>query len=492
MCVLLLATLVTLVTPEPAQAYPFGWYGPPVSNTGEICPGGFGLTRKIVPCVKETIIQGVNLFLVPFSAALASTINAVCVLSIAVAGMWVTSGRIKAATRDMVILAVKLIFVTIMTWNFGGFFGMMLDVMEDLLGLAGVYALSMSSLSNNANCPAFSGAMLSLMVWEQVDCAIEILIGGIFSPFTLAAGIAGFLMSALISTTVGAFIALMGFYIVIQLIYALAKAVYTFVSAYVAFAVMVLISPLFIPCILFKVTKPYFDKWLRLTVSFILQPMIVFAYLSMLMVAVDMTVFVGPNSVYRVLAGNAVDSYGFELGSYLMGVGAYGQEPMMAQTIGLDPNKIINEIGMQGTADTGAAGEVGNFASQTFGDWTSSLYQWMGLGSGGSELRFYKVDWPTTAVDWNWLAFIDGTLQWTNGQPDPTIFMIKLITSFFMAAVVAYIFLNMLDSLPFLSAGIAGVPAGMPTLGHGQLAPPGSNLMETFKTKISSLSQGGR
>jgi len=352
----------------------------------------------------------------------------------------------------------------------------------------------MSSLTNNVDCPAFSNSGIDLLIWEQVDCAIETLVGGIFSPFTLAFGMAGFLMGALLSTTAGVFIALMGIYIVIQILYALAKATYVFISAYIAFAFMVIISPLFIPCILFRVTKPYFDKWLRLTISFMLQPMILFAYLSMLMVAADLTIFTGPNSIYRVLAGNAVDSPGFELGAYLVQIGAYTEEPMGGQAIGVNPRKVLNEVGAPGAADSGAAGKIGDLAIRNSQAWVQNdVYNSLGIGNGGSDLRFFKVDWPTTAVDWEWLAMLDGSLQYPPTGPDPTQYMIKVFTSFFMATVVAYIFLTMLDSLPFLSAGLAGVPAGMPTLGQGSIAPPGSNLMESFKAKMSGgLGGGGR
>ncbi len=522
---LLLATLVTIVLPEQAHAYQFDSYGNPLQN-GKVCGKGIGpnqdkgLTRRVVPCVKETIITAVNNFLVPFSQFMASTVKAMCLLSIAIGGIWVASGRAQAALKDMSILFIKIIFVTIMTWNFGGMFGWFLDIMDQMLAITGQYALSMSSLTYNSNCPAFSNAGLSLLIWEQVDCLIETLIGSVFSPFTLAFGIAGFLMGAILSTTVGVFIALLGFYIVMQVLFAVAKAMYIFISAYIAFSFMVLISPIFIPCIVLRVTKPYFDKWLRLTISFMLQPMIVFAYLSMLMVAADITIFTGENSVYRVLAGDAVDTPGFELGAYLVQAGVYREEPMGGQAVGINPRKVLNDLGAPTPADSGVAGDIGNIAVKGTGAWTQDgIYNYLGIGNGNSDLRFFKVDWPVNAVDWTRLAFLrDGTCPpspandpapqpnpnpenntstdcWTvdeNWEIDPTPYMIRLMVSFFMAAVVAYIFLTMLDSLPFLSAGIAGVPAGMPTLGHGTIAPPGSNLMDSFKAKMEGLVSGAK
>jgi type IV secretory pathway VirB6-like protein len=497
-CVLLLIGLVTVVAPEPAYAYNFNSYGPAINAAGDVCPQGVpgsggnrGLTRRIVPCVKETLVSAVNNFLIPFSQALYSTIAAACTLAIAIGGIWVASGRINAALRDMTVLFIKIFFVAVMTWNFGGLFGVFLDVMEDLLAMAGSGAIHMSSLANHPACPSLtSGAPASLLVWERVDCSIEVLVGGVFSYFTLSMGIAGFLMSALLSSTSGVFVALLGFYIVVQFLYAVAKAVYTFLSAYMAFTIMVLVSPLFIPCILFRVSKPFFDKWLRLTLSFILQPMIVFAYLSMLVVAFDFTVFKGPFSVYRVIAGDAVDNDDFQLGAYLLQVPAYAKDGIGGKAIGINPRKILKELPPEIPQDTGTIGIIAGMPVNTaVDDWTKHIYSFLGLGDNDTSLRFIKVDWPTTAVNWPVLAAAQGN----SGGGDEMLpnFFRQLFASLFMAAIVAYIFLSMLDALPYLSAGLAGVPAGMPTLGHGNIAPPGSNLMETFKAKMDGWVKGG-
>lgn len=492
-------TLVATVTPEPAHAYQFNSYGPPIGGNGQVCPNGNGLTRRIVPCIRETIITAVNQFMGPFSAFMARTINALCVLAIALGGIWVTTGRVNAGLRDMSILFMKIGFVSVMTNNFGGMFSAFLDMMEDMLAMAGQYAISMSSLSSSPNCPQFTTNVMSLKIWEQVDCAIENLLGGIYMGSSVGMGLAGFLMAAFLSTTAGIFVALLGFYIIFQFLYAIAKATYTFISAYLAFSFMVLISPLFIPCILLRSTKPYFDKWLRLTVSFMLQPMIVFAYISMLIVAFDQTVFVGSNapgvpnnSVYYVLTKERSQQPGFTIGPALRGMGIYAESPIGGQAVGVNPRQILEKFGGPNPANSGVSSIIGNMknlgisnaAQDSQNQWSTGIYNYMGLGDNGQGVRFFKVDWPTTAVDWKELGA-------RNGFNDVTEYMIYVFTSFFMAAVVAYIFLNMLDSLPFLSAGLAGVPAGMPVLGAGPLSPPGTNLMDTFKSKMEGLAKPG-
>lgn len=65
------------------------------------------------------------------------------------------------------------------------------------------------------------------------------------------------------------------------------KVAYFFMCPIVAMAVMLFLAPIMIPCILFRKTKSYFDKWLKNLISFALQPMIVFAYVGMALTMID-------------------------------------------------------------------------------------------------------------------------------------------------------------------------------------------------------------
>jgi hypothetical protein len=138
-------------------------------------------------------------------------------------------------------------------------------------------------------------------IWGRVDCALNTLIGSIFNPKLLLAGLLGFFVCAFISGSFGLFIALIGFAIIFVLIFALLRATYVTITAYVALALMAIISPIFITCILFGTTRAYFEKWLKLTMSFILQPIFLFAYLAMMLAAFDTVIYDGKYSVYRAI-----------------------------------------------------------------------------------------------------------------------------------------------------------------------------------------------
>lgn len=494
--------LVTFLPVTQAYAYNFGYNGYQVApgQPIPICTAGKGLVARIVPCIKETIIDAVNHFLMPFSMFFAKAIAALCTLAIAIGGYWVASGRTNAALRDMTILFIKIIFVGMFAFNFGGMFGTFLDVMEEMSAIAAHYATYTTSLTYNMNCQTFWTSNVNMWLWENLDCALELLVGGIASPATLFGGMAGFLVGAFLSTTAGMFVALLCFYIITQSIFAIARAVYIFLCACIGFAIMVLFSPIFVPCIVLQATKPYFDKWMRLTISFLIQPVIVFAYISMMTAALDKTVFVGEFSVFRTIAGNDVDQPNFQIGKWLIDKGMYANDFVGGQAIGVNPRRILETLKAPVDLKSGTAGNIGDTIVGTAADWRQNIYKKMGIEKG--NLNFFKVGWPTKPVNWTKLSYERNL--WTfefvpgpGGIPvpfyDPTPFMVKLFVSCFMAAVVAYIFMVMLDSLPFLTAGIAGAGGGgMPILGHGQLAPPGSNLMESFKAKMQGLAGSGR
>ena len=65
------------------------------------------------------------------------------------------------------------------------------------------------------------------------------------------------------------------------------KAAYIFIASSMAMTVMLFVSPLIIPCILFKKTKGIFDGWLKNLISFALQPMVMFAYIGMALMIMD-------------------------------------------------------------------------------------------------------------------------------------------------------------------------------------------------------------
>jgi type IV secretion system protein VirB6 len=67
----------------------------------------------------------------------------------------------------------------------------------------------------------------------------------------------------------------------------LVRFVGTYVVYFICLYVMVLISPIFIPMVLFKQTKQMFDSWMKITLSFALQPAIIAAFMTIMFAIYD-------------------------------------------------------------------------------------------------------------------------------------------------------------------------------------------------------------
>ncbi len=64
-------------------------------------------------------------------------------------------------------------------------------------------------------------------------------------------------------------------------------ALHIFIISSISIISLIYISPITITCVLFKKTKNIFDKWWKYLLSFALQPVILFAYLGVLIFAFD-------------------------------------------------------------------------------------------------------------------------------------------------------------------------------------------------------------
>lgn len=494
----------------------------------------FGLTKRLVLCVKETILYATYAILVPFSSFLASTISILITLAVVFWGINVALGRRDAVSpRGIFVLAVKIGAVLIFTTNFGasvfdpdnkhgGFFGLMMDALEDLLGILTQYI----SFSSVLACPNLTNTAIgSDMVWERVDCALESLIGGIFPVegqkpyYSLTLGIAGFLILCFFSGSIGILIGMLGLYLVLKFLLVVARAVYIFIMSYTAFALMVLISPLFIPLMLFRSTIAYFEKWCRLTISFIMQPIFIFAYLAMMVAAFDSIVFNGPNSLYHAIAGRQIEgkiigyanpaanppqnpaNY-FALGEAIW-TGTDGTRPILADSaqgevaVKLDPEQVKKLFKNPSAVDTGTVGVVGELSTSQ-ADWEreGGVFSSLNPIIAGKKMRnFFKIDIPTKQIDWNTMARWSGT---TCPDASPanqescitTTYLIRIFLAFMMAVIVAYMFVAMLEYLPFIGTGVASDTASFPVFGKKtnihNMGVPGDGVLSGLKRKIGA------
>lgn len=129
-----------------------------------------------------------------------------------------------------------------------------------------------------------------LALWDTLDCKIARYLG--FGPEASVANLASLIFAGMFSSIVATAaiymdVALMffGFFMLALTI----RALHIFLSSVIAIILMVFVSPIIIPTVLFKKTENIFKGWLTNLISFCLQPMFLFAYIAIMIMVFDKT-----------------------------------------------------------------------------------------------------------------------------------------------------------------------------------------------------------
>ena len=78
------------------------------------------------------------------------------------------------------------------------------------------------------------------------------------------------------------------------MVFLLSVAVYLVnitVVSIIALGILTYLAPIFVPMALFEYTKRYFEGWLKLMISYALQPMVVAAFIAMMLTIFDQTMY---------------------------------------------------------------------------------------------------------------------------------------------------------------------------------------------------------
>jgi len=449
-----LAVMVILLPAAAAHAQIVGVPGSmplTIAADGTICPAYSGITNRIVTCIQDALIFAAFNFLMPFSTFMADTVSIACVLAVVLWGAMAATGRMSSITKEGAILAIKLGAVAMFAFNYGGLFPLMIDALDDMLNIVTGYATS----GLDDRCPP----TLYPTLWLRVDCLLAYLIGGFGAGVVLISGLLGFILAALFSGAVGFALFVMGVSFVLAIITAVAEAVFGYLMAIMCFGVLACLSPLFVPLILFRTTKAYFEKYIRITIGFLLQPIILFAYLGMLVVAFNVVVFDSPRSVVKTIAGAGANVPTFLIGDWLLLNGVYAEMDTADMTVNMDPEELA--AGMKKKGGIEQSGDLG-----VIGDWLVSQVHWKQgtviqklLGTSNN----FSMSVPIRVLDFCRLAFVRGFIgagqvneceqKW---QPPVWNMVIRIIEAFLMAMLVAFIFTTILKHIPFLYISMAG------------------------------------
>ncbi|MGL9757556.1 MAG: type IV secretion system protein [Wolbachia sp.] len=293
------------------------------------------ITSMIVQCIKESLdnlVAGIdssgNLltdknghakgsFLSVAQKRLKNTITAVLVLALILFSIKAMSGGMRSP-QEMYILIIKFALVIYFTTGstMSHYYGELTKLSN---GLSEIVLKASSESKNICNYEAGTdyeydraGNYSYLAPWDRLDCRILFYLGAPFDGIggKIGAGGAVTLMvllgAAPVLLVAGSVIgiifaggqilvALVCIFMAILMMMVILWMCYVFILSLVALSVIIILSPLFIPMVLFQHTKGYFDGWLRELITYSLYPVILFAFLSFMFIACDKIFYRGLN-----------------------------------------------------------------------------------------------------------------------------------------------------------------------------------------------------
>jgi type IV secretory pathway VirB6-like protein len=167
-----------------------------------------------------------------------------------------------------------------------------------------------------------------MRLWDTIDCKLSKYLGigdnkvfhddgtvtRTWHPQILWIG-----ATSAVSTYLGIPIFIITVIVLIFLILVTIRAVHIYIMAFIGLLMLMFISPLIIPAALFKYTKDIFDRWFKQVFSYLIQPIILFGFLSFAFVTFDV-IFFGENENFVPITTDTV-----EVPYRLAGSGPFGE-----------------------------------------------------------------------------------------------------------------------------------------------------------------------
>lgn len=343
LCILILGWIFTASVPSTAHAS--GITGGMVGQRG-VCQAfaQYGLIERIVRCLtdntpvsatnaepKGAIPKMVYIFMKsPYvtvtGRAISSALLTLGVIFFAIKLMYMQD--VSIAKKDMWLLAFKIGGITYFLNDAYGFYSMCVGALDSIMD-AFSKAISVGICRNDPN-PTF---------WTTMDCMFTIVFG-------VGAGtgvVAGFLIYIVSGIMSGGTMLIIGFFLfgfLLQMVFVVARVIHLYAMSFIGLAFMFSLSFLFVPCYFFEQTRMYFDKWLRLTIGYILTPVFLFAYLGFAFIAIKFVVLCDANSFFVVMAGTQMDACtGSKSPGDILNNGAMGNNTVSVGTNSSNPGE---------------------------------------------------------------------------------------------------------------------------------------------------------
>lgn len=118
-----------------------------------------------------------------------------------------------------------------------------------------------------------------ISIFDTLDCKIHKYLG-VSAGKNLPNALAVVALSIIWPFNIGIFLAVASIMMFLFVITFAIKAAYIFIAASISIALLLYVSPIIIPCVLFKSQKKIFDTWLNNLIGYTLQPIFLLAFVA--------------------------------------------------------------------------------------------------------------------------------------------------------------------------------------------------------------------
>ncbi|UZE38813.1 TrbL/VirB6 family protein [Wolbachia endosymbiont of Drosophila pseudotakahashii] len=282
------------------------------------------VTSMIVQCIKESLDNLVagkgapngESFISVAQKRLKNTVTAVLVLALILFSIKAMSGGVQRP-QEMYMLIIKFALVIYFTTGstMSHYYGELTRLSN---GLSEIVLKASSESKGICNYKAGTdyeytraGKRVSysyLAPWDRLDCRILFYLGapldgiggkiGTGGVATLAVLLGAAPVLLVAGSVIGIIfaggqilVALVCIFMTVLMMMVILWLCYVFILSLVALSVIIILSPLFIPMVLFQHTKGYFEGWVKELITYSLYPVILFAFLSFVFIACDKIYF---------------------------------------------------------------------------------------------------------------------------------------------------------------------------------------------------------
>lgn len=225
-------------------------------------------TRAIVDCIKNPVKSAVldkeNGLLKRTSSAMLAIVSALTTLAIVILGIRVATGNAGSLPR-VIPLAIRAgLVLTLLTGSIT-YAEKMFTVFDEVIAIASPSGFS---------------------PWIHIDKFISEFLGFTKSSGdgSLKDGIIGLLNGSVFAKSFGFMLSIIGICAVGSLIVFIISTLYVYLASFIAFSLLLIITPILLPFFIFTYTEGYFIKWFNLLLSTIITPMLLLGVLSIFLV----------------------------------------------------------------------------------------------------------------------------------------------------------------------------------------------------------------